>query len=89
MRTSMSEHQLAEIAVVGDDDALLAVGQREDVFVRHIMRMVAADAGDSVPVGHENRNEPCVDVLIEEESHACAAGAPCTACFSRSTAARA
>ena len=89
MGTSVSEHQLTEVTVVGNDDALLAVTKREDVFVRHIMRMVAADAGDVVSIGDENRNEPSVDVLVEQKPHGRTAGTPNGACLSCSTAARA
>ena len=72
---SVAEDQIAEVLVVGQDDAPLPMSNRQDVAVGQRMRVVVADGGDVVILALEVRREPKGESFIEEERQSVGAAA--------------
>lgn len=64
-----TDHQLAKILVVGDEDAPLGTGDREDPFVGNPGRVVTSDSGSIVAAVGEERRDPRLGAFVEEEPH--------------------
>ncbi len=70
------EDELAESLVVGDQDAPLLVGNRENLLIGEAGRMVACDPRGVVAQVSKKRPDPCLGALVEEKPHAPAVTAP-------------
>lgn len=80
------KHQLAEVAIIGDQHARLPPRDRQNLGVPERARVVPTDTGDVVPAVAEVADEPSVRTGIDQEFHA---GATVNVFRSRSSAARA
>ncbi|HEV2107769.1 MAG TPA: hypothetical protein VGR16_05860 [Thermomicrobiales bacterium] len=65
IRSALAKDELAEIAIVGDEDAVLAGGNSEHVGVPHAVWMVAANSRCVVAQAMKIWNQPGVGALIE------------------------
>src|SRR5438067_12785561 len=60
-----ADNQLAEVAVVGDEDAPLTPGNRQHLLVAQARGIVVGDAGDVVPARFEESRDAKLGVLIQ------------------------
>ena len=88
MRLPVTEDQLSEVTVVGDEDAALTMGDGEDVGVLNGPRVLVRYRRNVMSPSREKVREAMVGALVEQESHATVAGCrgnrrryfPTTAC---------
>jgi hypothetical protein len=67
MRARLTDHQLAEIAIVWDDDTLFAYGDGQDVDVFERGRVVLTNCGDIVAALPELGCDLVVGALVEQK----------------------
>lgn len=70
------EDELAEVAVVGDDDATLPVGDSQHIGVGQAVGVVNRDDGHVVAEATQVGGEAAVGVLVEQELHCTRGAAP-------------
>ncbi len=69
MRLSIAEDEIAEILVVGQDDAPLGKRDRQDFAVIQRVGMVAPADGDVVPLVLEECREAERETFVKEKPH--------------------
>lgn len=93
----MNRDQPAEITIIGDEDAVVSVGQIQDDRILEISRIIPADASHVVPKTEQMASDADVGAGVDQEPHASAEAlvnsarwrSARTPSYSRSNAARA
>ncbi len=75
VRLALTENELAEVAIVGDQDAPLGVSETQHLGVRQARRVLATDPDRIVATTLEVGDQTRVAALIQQESQERAAGA--------------
>ena len=70
VRIAEMDGEFAEIAVAGDENALLAQGNRKDLFIGQSGRIILPDRGHIVRAVAQERRQAKVGALIEKKFHA-------------------
>lgn len=69
VRLVLHKDERAKVAIVGDENALLAVGKLEDLMIGKAGRVVQYYRGDIMSLMLQIAEKPRIDAFIEEKSH--------------------
>lgn len=72
MRLAVDKNQLTEISIISDENPLLGDGDRENLSVLQIARMIGANAGDIVALAAQVGDHASIGAGIDQKSHTCA-----------------
>lgn len=68
MWMTVAEHQLAEVSIEGDENALIPQSDCQNLGVLERWGIVSCDKCDIVPMTPEIRSDPSISTLVNEKS---------------------
>jgi len=83
MRKALAEDQLAEVMVIRDEDALLRLGDLENLTVRQGVGVVVGDGGHVMTLLSKKSGNAELGTLVKEKLHTFAGGNTPRGCLSR------
>src|SRR2546429_616739 len=66
----MPKDEFAKVAIVGDQDPLFTIGNRQDFGIVEDLGMIACDGSDIMPLLSKRLRNTCIGALVDQEPHA-------------------